>query len=77
MIGLREDQQVGAHLASRIVTFLNTTTVQCGSGLARDSGGSETAVLNDIPRLRASPLPHWVGVNVTRAAGSPASKVAG
>ena len=30
MIGLREDQQVGAQLAARIVTFLNTITVQCG-----------------------------------------------
>lgn len=58
MIGLREDQQVGAQLAARIATFLNTTTVQCGSGLARDSGGSETDVLNDIPPSRASLLPH-------------------
>ena len=57
MIGLREDQQVGAQLAARIATFLTTATVQCGSGRARDSGGSETDLQNEVPQTRASPLP--------------------
>ncbi len=73
MIGLREDQQ----LKVRMVDFLNNATAPCGSGLARDNGGSETDVLNDTPQSRASPLPHWVGVMVRRAAGSAASKAAG
>ncbi len=77
MIGLREDRQVGAQLATRIATFLAATTAHCGSGLARDSGGAETDVLDDIPQSRASPLPHWVGVQVRPVAGSAASKAAG
>ena len=55
MIGLREDQQVGAQLAARIVIFLNSATFQSGSGLARESGGSQTDALNDTPQSRASP----------------------
>lgn len=77
MIGLREDQQAGAQLALRIATFLNTTTVPCGSGQARDRGGSEADVLNDTPQSRASPLPQGVGIHVRRAVGSAASKAAG
>lgn len=33
MIGLREDRQVGAQLATRIATFLAVATVQGGVGL--------------------------------------------
>ena len=77
MIGLREDQQVCAQLVAGIATFLSNTTLQCGSGRARECGGSETNVLNDMPPSRASPLPHWMGVNVTPVAGSPASKAVG
>ena len=57
MIGLREDQQLGEQLAASIVIFLNSTTFQSGSGLAREGGGSETDALNDPPQSRASPLP--------------------
>ncbi|ANF88697.1 hypothetical protein A7J50_5364 [Pseudomonas antarctica] len=77
MIGLREDQQVGAQLAARIVIFLNSVTFRSGSGLTRESGGSQTDVLNDTPQSRASPLPQWMGMNVTPVAGSAASKAAG
>ncbi|OAE12557.1 hypothetical protein AZH11_12220 [Pseudomonas simiae] len=77
MIGLREDQQVGAQLAARIVIFLNSATFQRGGGLTRESGGSQIDVLNDTPQSRASPLPQWMGMNVTRVAGSAASKAAG
>ncbi len=34
MIGLREDQQEGAQLAARIVTFLTTTIAHCGKPLS-------------------------------------------
>ncbi len=77
MIGLREDQQVGAQLAASIATFLNATTFHCGSGLAREGGGSGTEVLDDTPQSRASPLPQCIGVNVRLGAGSLASKAAG
>ena len=77
MIGLREDQQLGEQLAASIVIFLNSTTFQCGSGLAREGGGSETDALNDPPQSRASPLPHQVGVSIRPAAGSAASTAAG
>lgn len=36
MIGLREDQRV----KERLVNFLNNAAAQCGSGLARENGGS-------------------------------------
>ncbi len=73
MIGLREDQQMKV----RMVNFLNHTAVQCGRGLAPDSGGSETDVPNDTPQSGASPLPHWTAVRFRWAAGSAASKAAG
>jgi hypothetical protein len=73
MIGLREDQQMKVSL----VNFLNHTAAQCGRGLAPDSGGSEKDELNDTPQSGASPLPHWVCVNIRRGAGSAASKAAG
>ncbi len=53
MIGLREDQQI----RDRLVNFLNNTTAQCGSGLARECGGSVETSVTDIPLSRASPLP--------------------
>lgn len=61
MIGLREDQRVGAQLAARIVIFLNATTFQCGSGFACESAGSPTGALNDTPQSQASLLPQWRG----------------
>lgn len=73
MIGLREDQQMKA----RMVNFLNHTAFYGGRGLARDCGGSDTAVVNDTPQSRASPLPQGSRVNVRSAAGSVASKAAG
>ncbi|MDQ0701378.1 hypothetical protein QF043_000170 [Pseudomonas sp. W3I7] len=76
MIGLREDQQVRAQLVAGIATFLSSTTLQCGSGLARECGGSETDVLTDTPLSRASPLPHWIGGLIKLVAESPASKAA-
>ncbi len=77
MIGLREDQRVGAQLAARIVIFLNATTFQCGSGFACESAGSPTGALNNTPQSQASLLPQWRGMNVTPVAGSAASKAAG
>ncbi len=53
MIGLREDQQMKA----RMVAFLNHATALCGSGLARECGGSVMHVSTDTPLSRASPLP--------------------
>ncbi|RQO57871.1 hypothetical protein DBR46_10595 [Pseudomonas sp. KBW05] len=41
------DQNVGAGL--------------CGSGLARECGGSVRTSFTDTPLSRASPLPHWIG----------------
>src|SRR5450830_1186155 len=32
---------------------------KCGSGLARECGGSASTSLTDTPHSRASPLPHW------------------
>src|SRR5471030_703925 len=36
--------------------------IPCGSGLARESGGSAALMVTDTPSSRASPLLHWVGV---------------
>lgn len=47
MIGLREDQQVRAQLVAGIATFLSNTTLQCGSGLARECGGSVKTQVSD------------------------------
>ena len=77
MIGLREDQQVRAQLVAGIATFLSSTTLQCGSGPAREGGVSETDVLNDTPHSRASPLPHWIVGLVKPVAEFPASKAVG
>ena len=73
MIGLREDQQV----RDGMINFLNNTIAQCGSGLARECGGSETNVLTDTPLSRASPLPHWIGGLIKPVAEFPASKAVG
>ena len=77
MIGLREDQQVGAQLAANIVIFLDSTPFHGGGGLAREGGGSQTDVLGDTPPSRASPLPPLIGVSIRPVAGSQASKAAG
>ncbi|TFY89526.1 hypothetical protein DYL59_11375 [Pseudomonas kairouanensis] len=37
--------------------------VQCGSGLARESGVSASTCVSDTPLSRASPLPHGVRVH--------------
>ncbi|AYF46604.1 hypothetical protein DXV65_03100 [Pseudomonas fluorescens] len=37
----------------------DATTLQCGSGLARESGVSANTGLTDTARSRASPLPHF------------------
>ena len=73
MIGLREDQQMKV----RMVNFLNYTAVQCGRGLAPDSGGSETDVPNDTPQWGPPPLQIGTAVSFRWAAGSAASKAAG
>ncbi|CAN1592710.1 protein of unknown function [Pseudomonas mediterranea] len=41
----------------------------CGSGLARESGGSATSILADPTHSRASPLPH-LNCGVHRVCGN-------
>ncbi|HCT03966.1 MAG TPA: hypothetical protein DIW86_01240 [Pseudomonas sp.] len=38
---------------------MKTATIQCGSGLARESGVSVDTFITDKPYSRASPLPHF------------------
>ncbi len=73
MIGLREDQQMKA----LIIDYLNHAIVHCGSGLAREGGGSVDESVTDRPHSRASPLPHWTAVGFRSGVGSLASKPAG
>ncbi len=73
MIGLREDQQMKA----RLINCLNNTIAQCGRWLACDGGVSETDVLDDTPKSRASTLPPGMCMGLRSAAESAASKAAG
>ena len=41
-------------------TALRSLETHCGSGLARECGGSAKDALTDTPHSRASPLPHLV-----------------
>ncbi|TPG73973.1 hypothetical protein EAH72_32510 [Pseudomonas caspiana] len=47
--------------------------IQCGSGLARESGVTVNLSLPDTLHSRASPLPHWICVvlsSVLRPSGT-------
>ncbi|PJK34552.1 hypothetical protein CWC48_04890 [Pseudomonas sp. S10E 269] len=45
-------------IATYCMKFSTTPQDQCGSGLARECGGSVNISLTDPPHSRASPLPH-------------------
>ncbi|MEO8489971.1 hypothetical protein, partial [Pseudomonas sp.] len=57
------------------VDIFEVPQIPCGSGLARECGGSVPDVLADTPYSRASPLPHWIFIVSDKVAGAMALPV--